>query len=117
MRLPPGFLGNARHISAQPNTEDRKLRKDLALEVLALKVPFRNRYSFWESASESSPVGRDDCAVQISQITRLNLRCQTRTRVAEKRPASHTNALGSLFITEERKACKWEILKGKGRVY
>jgi hypothetical protein len=70
-----------------------------------LKVPFRNRYSFWESASESSPVGRDDCAVHFAQITRLNLRCRTRTRVAEKRPASHTNALGSLFIAEDgRKA-------------
>ena len=31
----------------------------------------------------------------------LNLRCQTRTRVAEKRPASHTDALGSLFIADE----------------
>jgi len=29
------------------------------------------------------------------------IRCRTRTRVAEKRPASHTNALGELFIPEE----------------
>jgi hypothetical protein len=27
---------------AQPDTEDKKLRKELALEVLALKVPFGN---------------------------------------------------------------------------
>jgi hypothetical protein len=32
--------------------EDRKLRKELALEVLALKVPFRNLLG----VSESSPV-------------------------------------------------------------
>jgi hypothetical protein len=27
---------------AQPDTEDKKLRKELTLEVLALKVPFGN---------------------------------------------------------------------------
>jgi hypothetical protein len=43
------------YISAHAEAEDRKLKKEL-LEVLALKVPFRNRYSFWESASESNPV-------------------------------------------------------------
>ena len=32
--------------SAHAEAEDRKLRKDLALEVLALKVPFRNLLVF-----------------------------------------------------------------------
>jgi hypothetical protein len=31
-----------RRISRHAKTEDKKLRKELALEVLALKVPFRN---------------------------------------------------------------------------
>ena len=38
--------------SAHAEAEDRKLRKDLTLEVLALKVPFRNLLV----VSESSPV-------------------------------------------------------------
>ena len=42
--------------SAHAEAEDRKLRKDPKLEVLALKVPFRNL----QVVSESSPVGRDD---------------------------------------------------------
>ncbi len=43
--------------------------------------------------------------------------CRTRTRVAKKRPASHTNALGSLFIArnpEKRKPqskFSWECLR------
>ena len=31
----------------------------------------------------------------------LNFRCRTRTRVAKKRPASHTHALGELFIPDQ----------------
>jgi DNA mismatch endonuclease, patch repair protein len=40
-----------------------------------------------------------------------NLRCRTRTRVAEKRPASHTNALGELFIPRRPRLCKQEIFQ------
>ena len=58
-----------------------------------MKVPFRNLLV----VSESSPVAG---AIEGSHPS--NLRCRTRTRVAEKRPASHTNALGELFIPNVR---------------
>ena len=57
-----------------------------------MKVPFGSLLG----VSESSPVAG---AIQGSNPC-LNFRCRTRTRVAEKRPASHTNALGELFIAE-----------------
>ena len=44
--------------------------------------------------SESSPVAGAVKGVYPYK----KIRCWTRTRVAEMRPASHTNALGSLFI-------------------
>ena len=46
--------------------------------------------------SESSPVAGTIKSYQALCF----FRCRTRTRVAEKRPASHTNALGSLFIAD-----------------
>ena len=88
--LPPGKSAD---FSAHAEAEDRKLRKDLTLEVLALKVPFRNLLV----VSESSPVAG---TIEGSNPSNL-IRCRTRTRVAEMRPASHTNALGELFIAEE----------------
>jgi hypothetical protein len=42
-------------IFAQPDTEDKKLRKDLTLEVLALKVPFGNKTTIRMKSR-----GRDD---------------------------------------------------------
>jgi hypothetical protein len=85
------FSGHAR-------AEDKKLIKELTLEVLALKVPFGSLLG----VSESSPVAG---AIQGSNPCQ-NIRCRTRTRVAEKRPASHRFALGSLFITRPAKKCK-----------
>jgi len=82
-----------RSFSAQPKAEDRKLRKELALEVLALKVPFRNLLG----VSEFSPV-----AGTISGRNALKHIDAGRARELQKmRPASHTNALGELFIPEE----------------
>ena len=63
-----------------------------------MKVPFGSLLG----VSESSPVAG---AIQGSNPC-LNLRCRTRTRVAEMRPASHTNALGSLFIPSHREKRK-----------
>jgi len=40
------FRFEKHQIPAQPKAEDRKLRKELTLEVLALKVPFRNLLVF-----------------------------------------------------------------------
>jgi hypothetical protein len=37
------------------------------LEVLALKAPFRNCYSFWESAFRIKSRGRDDCAAHFGE--------------------------------------------------
>jgi hypothetical protein len=63
-----------------------------------LKVPFRNLLV----VSESSPVAG---AIEGFTPSKL-IRCRTRTRVAEKRPASHTNALGELFIPSHAEKCK-----------
>jgi hypothetical protein len=50
--LPPCKCFKAQAILAHTRAEDRKLRKELTLEVLALKVPFGSLLS----VSESSPV-------------------------------------------------------------
>jgi hypothetical protein len=81
-----------RHATA----EDRKLKKEL-LEVLTLKVPFRTQVLSRNSGFRIKPRGRGDSGNQ----SLLYIRCRTRTRVAEMRPASHTHALGSLFIADE----------------
>jgi hypothetical protein len=44
----PSVRHNAQ-ISAQAKTEDKKLRKDLTLEALALKVPFGTIYALADS--------------------------------------------------------------------
>ena len=93
-------------ILSRARAEDRKLRKELILEVLALKVPFGSLLS----VSESSPVAG---AIEGSHPSRY-IRCRTRTRVAEKRPASHTNALGELFIPEECGFVQQKVYRGNG---
>jgi hypothetical protein len=52
MGLPPGKCLKAQGNFSHARAEDRKLRKDLTLEVLALKVPFGSLLG----VSESSPV-------------------------------------------------------------
>ena len=42
----PLWINKDADFSAHAEAEDRKLRKELALEVLALKVPFRNLQVF-----------------------------------------------------------------------
>jgi hypothetical protein len=86
------------HISAQGEAEDRKLRKELTFGGPCLEGTLQKP----TLVSESSPVAG---AIQGSNPC-LNFRCRTRTRVAEMRPASHTNALGSLFIPIPTKKCK-----------
>jgi hypothetical protein len=65
-----------------------------------LKVPFRNLLVF---PNQAPWPGR------LRDSIPLNLRCRTRTRVAEKRPASHTNALGELFIPDEGGCAQQEV--------
>ena len=99
-----------RSFSAQPKAEDRKLRKELALEVLALKVPFRNCDPFGNQASESSPVAgtiEDAC-------TLLTLRCRTRTRVAENAPSQPHKCSRCIVYTRGRRDCATKSLRRAG---
>jgi len=103
MRLPLGDADEQALDSAQlfrhAKAEDKRLIKELfggpCFEGTLQKLPvpygtrLPNEVPWPGQLRESRPL--------------RNLRCQTRTRVAEKRPASHTNALGSLFIADECK--------------
>jgi hypothetical protein len=60
-------------ISAQAEAEDKKLRKELALEVLALKVPFRNRYSLWNQLPNQVPWPGRLSAAFLAKPALLNL--------------------------------------------
>jgi hypothetical protein len=70
-----------------------------------LKEPFRNLLVF---PNQAPWPGR------LRDSIPLNLRCRTRTRVAEKRPASHTNALGELFIADECGFVQQEVCTDSG---
>jgi len=82
-------------------TEDRKLRKDPFLEVLALKVPFGalcwKLLCFSRFPNEVPWPGRLR-GYTPSQILDAGQRRELQTI----RPASHTTALGGLFIADER---------------
>ena len=75
MGLPPCKCWKAQGILGRARAEDKKLKKELTLEVLALKVPFGSLLS----VSESSPVAG---AIQGTNPCQ-NIRCRTRTRVAK----------------------------------
>jgi hypothetical protein len=95
-----------RSFSAQPKAEDRKLRKELALEVLALKVPFRNLLG----VSEFSPV-----AGTISGRNALkHNRCRTRTRVAENAPSQPHKCSRWIVYTRGRRDCATRSLRRAG---
>jgi hypothetical protein len=101
------FFGRAK-------TEDRKLRKELALEVpylegtlqeLALAM-FLNPSLVAEAnflgnllmAADSKGLKKSKLSKPLPDQLLPCFSCRTRTRVAEKRPASHTLALDSSFI-------------------
>ena len=75
--------------------EDRKLRKELAFGGPCFEGTLRKPLFLLGFRIQSR--GRDNLRAKPP----IHLRCRTRTRVAEKRPTSHTNALGELFIPEE----------------
>ena len=77
------YLGHAK-------AEDRKLRKELTFGGPCFEGTLQKPNWCFRIKSR----GRDDLRV----LALYCVRCRTRTRVAEKRPASHTNALGELFI-------------------
>ncbi len=91
--LPVGTLTplSAHAFLRQPESEDRKLRKEL-LEVLALKVPFGNRVAF----PNEVPWPGQLKAFMPSQTLDAGRARELQTI----RPASHTTALGELFIAD-----------------
>ena len=80
------YLGHAK-------AEDRKLRKELTFGGPCFEGTLQKPNWCFRIKSR----GRDDLRV----LALSYIRCRTRTRVAEKRPARHTNALGELFIADE----------------
>ena len=89
------FHSSARHL--RPSKGGRqKIEKRSFLEVLALKVPFRNRNSIWKQVSELSPVAGANQGLNPCH----NTLDAGRARELQKNPPSqpHTIALGSLFI-------------------
>ena len=99
---PEALIFQRARLLGRTRAEDRKLRKDPfggpCLEGTLRKVRLTRHSERSEESwfSESSPVAGTIRAKSRS----YNIRCRTRTRVAEMRPASHTNALGALFIPE-----------------
>jgi hypothetical protein len=88
---------------AQPGTEDKKLRKELTLEVLALKVPFGSRVAIPNEVPWPGQLR--------THILALNIRCRTMPRDATKYAGGHTSALGELFIADERKKAQGAICR------
>lgn len=80
------YLGHAK-------AEDRKLRKELTFGGPCFEGTLQKPNWCFRIKSR----GRDDLRI----LALYCIRCRTRTRVAEKRPASHTNALGELFIADK----------------
>jgi hypothetical protein len=91
--LPLSQIIDSKALFGHAKAEDGKLRKDLTFGGPCFEGTLQKP----TGVSESSPVAGTIKGFNPSK----NLRCRTRTRVAEKRPASHTNALGELFIPED----------------
>ena len=89
--------------SAHAEAEDRKLRKELALEVLALKVPFRNL----PVVSESSPVAG---TIENSAFSE-NLDAGRPREIQQIRPAAtHLLSVDCLYQMN-KKNCKGQFEK------
>jgi hypothetical protein len=106
-------MNQAQHFSAHAEAEDRKLRKELTFggpcfEGTLQKPPF----PLGIRLPNQVPWPGQLSAAFLAKPALLIFRCRTRTRVAEKRPASHTNALGALFIAEEGGFVQGEVYEG-----
>jgi hypothetical protein len=90
---------------AHGEAEDRKLRKEPAFGGPCLEGTLQKPQSA-NLGFRIQSRGRDDCAIHFFQDHALKSLDAGRARELQKmRPASHTNALGSLFIAEKgRKA-------------